>query len=270
MYKLVGIDIDGTLLNDQREVTKEVKEAIQAAKWKGVKIVLTTGRPIGGVNGLVEELKLNDQDDFVITYNGALVQNTYTNEVISQISLTFQDLKDLYELSKNLHSPMHFFDTEHIYTPNKNINKYTVYESYVNQVPLLYRTIDEISENILIPKIMFIDDPEKLNRTIENIPNSYKEKYMMVKSAPFFFEILHPEVSKGNAIKKLAEKLSIQQEEIICIGDGGNDLSMIEYAGCGVAMGNAEKEVKEAAQFHTLSNNDHGVAYAIHKLILNG
>lgn len=267
MYKLVAIDIDGTLLNDYKEVTQEVRGALQAAKEKGVKVVLCTGRPIGGVHGFIEELNLQDQ--YVITFNGALVQYTRTKEVVSEITLTYQDLKRLYDLSQELHSPMHFFDSTTIYTPNKEINKYTIYESYANQVPLHYRTIEEIPENMLIPKVMFIDEPERLSKIMANIPDSIKENYTMVQSAPFFLEILHPSVSKGNAVKLLAERLSIKREEVICIGDGENDLSMVEYAGCGVAMGNAVPSIKEAAQFQTLSNNEHGVAYAIEKLILN-
>ncbi|EKN66670.1 hypothetical protein BABA_14472 [Neobacillus bataviensis LMG 21833] len=269
MYKLVAIDVDGTLFNDQKEITKEVNEAIQAAKEKGVKIVVSTGRPIVGAQPIIEELKLTDEDEYVITFNGALVQNTHTNEVVSEISLSYQDLKVLYELSLQLDSPMHFFDSKNLYTPNKDISPYTVHESHINQIPLHYRAIEEIPKDFLLPKVMFIDDPERLDKIIAAIPNSFKEKYTMVKSTPFFLEILHPSVSKGNAVKQLAEKLGIKREEVICIGDGENDLSMVEYAGCGVAMGNAVQSVKAAAEFQTFSNNENGVAYAIEKLILN-
>jgi Cof subfamily protein (haloacid dehalogenase superfamily) len=269
LYKLVAIDIDGTLMNDRKEITKEVNDAIQAAKAKGVRVVICTGRPIVGVQSIIEELKLNDEDDYVITFNGALVQNTFNKNVESQITLTYDNLKEIYELSQKLHSPLQFFDTENLYTPSREINRYTVHEAHINQIPIHYRPIDEVPVEMLIPKVMFIDEPERLNQNIANIPESFWEKYTFVKSTPFFLEILDPRVSKGNAVKLLAEKLGIKQEEVICIGDGENDLSMIEYAGCGVAMANAESVVKEAAQFHTLSNNENGVAYAIEKLILN-
>jgi Cof subfamily protein (haloacid dehalogenase superfamily) len=268
LYKLIAIDIDGTLMNDRKEITKEVNDAIQAAKAKGVKVVICTGRPIVGVQSIIEELKLNDEEDFVITFNGALVQNTYSKDVESQITLTYKNLKELHELSLKLHSPLHFFDTENLYTPNREISQYTIHEAHINQIPLHYLPIDEVPKDMLIPKVMFIDEPERLNTIIANIPESFWDKYTFVKSTPFFLEILDPSVSKGNAVKQLAEKLSIKQEEVICIGDGENDLSMIEYAGCGVAMANAVSVVKEVAQFHTLSNNEHGVAYAIEKLVL--
>lgn len=268
LYKLIAIDIDGTLMNDRKEITKEVNDAIQAAKAKGVKVVICTGRPIVGVQSIIEELKLNDEEDFVITFNGALVQNTYTKDVESQITLNYENLKELYELSLKLHSPFQFFDTENLYTPNKEISRYTIHEAHINQIPIHYRPIDEVQKDMLIPKVMFIDEPERLDTTIANIPESFWDKYTFVKSTPFFLEILDPSVSKGNAVRLLAEKLSIKQEEVICIGDGENDLSMVEYAGCGVAMANAVSVVKEVAQFHTLSNNENGVAYAIEKLVL--
>lgn len=267
MYKLLAIDIDGTLINDKKEITQEVNEAIQAAKRKGVKVVICTGRPIGGVHSFIEELDLHDQ--YVVTFNGALVQHSETKEVVSEISLTHEDLMTLYQVSQELETDMHFFDTNTVYTTNKDISPYTVLESFVNGVPLRYREIEDISTDMLLPKVMFVGEPEDLEKTIAAIPAEFREKYEMVRSAPYFYEILHPSVSKGNAVKLLAEKLGISREEVICIGDGENDLTMIKYAGCGVAMENAVPSVKEIAQFHTRSNNEHGVAYAIEQLILN-
>lgn len=269
MYKLIAIDMDGTLLNDQHEVTPEVREALHKAKKKGVKIVLCTGRPIGGVRRFLEDLLLNEEDDYVIAYNGALVQNTHTNGVVAERSIGYGDLVRLYGLSLELKTPMHFFDPEHLYTPNRDLSPYTVVESYLTQMPVHYRTLEELPRDMVIPKVMFIDEPEKLSRTIEAIPDWVQEKYTMVRSMPFYYEILHKEASKGNAVKLLAGHLGIRREEVVCIGDNENDLTMIEYAGCGVAMGNAVPKVKAIADFETRTNNEHGVAYAIEKLVLS-
>nr|WGD90979.1 sugar-phosphatase [Bacillus subtilis] len=270
MYKLIAIDMDGTLLNDHHEVTEEVRDALHAAKAEGVKIVLCTEYlPIGGVQRYLDELNLIEEGDYVIAYNGALVQNTHTNEVVSELSLGYDDLTSLYDLSLELKTPIHFFDSSNLYTPNRDISEFTVYESYVTQVPLHFRKIDEVPKDILIPKVMFIDKPENLSRVITSIPKEVREKYTMVRSAPFFYEILHSEASKGNAVRQLAQLFGIERAEVMCIGDNGNDLTMIEWAGCGVAMANAIPEVLEAANFQTRSNNEHGVAHAIHELVLS-
>lgn len=268
MYKLITIDIDGTLLNDRRELTEEVRSAIYAAKAKGVKIVLCSGRAIGGVQRYLEELHLNDEEDYVITCNGALIQSSNTNKIVLSHTLGFEDLTFLYQLSMELNTSMHFFDYTKLYTLNENIHKYTVAESYITQIPLRYRRLEEIPGDILLTKILFVDDPGHLNNVVAAIPMSLQEKYAMVRTEPYFYEFLHPEVSKGNAVKDLAKILGIQRQEIMSIGDNRNDLTMIEYAGCGVAMGNAVPELKQIANYQTLSNNDNGVAHAIRKFVL--
>lgn len=268
MYKLIAIDMDGTLLNDRHEVPEDVKYTLAEAKKQGIKIVLCSGRPIGGIRSYIKALNLNQEGDFAIAYNGALVQDTHTNEVVAELSLGHADLVKLYELSMELKTPMHFFDTKGVYTPNADISDYTVLEAYLSEIPLGYRQVSDIPTNISIPKIMFVNHPDKLNRTIEELPKSLNKQYTIVQSAPYFLEFVHPSASKGNAVKMLAEQLGIKQEETMTIGDNGNDLSMIEYAGCGVAMGNAIPEVKAAADFQTRSNNESGVAYAIRKLAL--
>lgn len=268
MYKLIAIDMDGTLLNDRHEVPGEVKAALAEAKRQGVKIVLCSGRPIGGMRSYIDELILNEIGDYAIAYNGALVQNTHTKEAISEISLGHKDLVKLYNLSNELNTPMHFFDAENLYTPNADISEYTILESYLTKVPLHYRTVNEIPVHVSIPKIMYINDPANIDRIVHALPEDLSEQYTIVQSAPYFLEFVHPNVSKGNAVKMLTEELGIKKEEVMCIGDNENDLSMIQFAGCGVAMGNAIPEVKAAADFQTLTNNENGVAHAIEKLIL--
>jgi Cof subfamily protein (haloacid dehalogenase superfamily) len=268
MYKLIAIDMDGTLLNDHHEVTDEVRHALDAARERGVKVVLCTGRPLAGVRRYLKDLRLEDEEDYVIAYNGAIVQNTNTNEVVFGQSLGYEDFRSLHELSRTLDTPMHFFDAEYLYTTNKLISPYTVHEAFITQIPFRHTTAEEVPEDIAMPKVMYIDEPERLDRTIAAIPAEINDKYMMVKSAPFYLEILHREVSKGNAVKRLSEKLGIKREEVMTIGDNGNDLSMIQFAGCGVAMENAIPMVKEAADYHTKSNNENGVAHAIRELVL--
>lgn len=268
MYKLIAIDIDGTLLNDQHEITEETFKTLEEAKHLGVKIVLCSGRPIGGMNRYIKALGLDQAGDYAISYNGGLVQDTYHLEKVVEYSLNHDHLKELYELSISLGTPMHFFDEKGLYTPNQDISAYTVYEAYLNNIPLHYREMDHVPVDISLPKIMYIDHPESLERLIPKIPEKMHQKYTIVQSAPHFLEFVHPETNKGVAVKKLAEHLGIKQDKVMSIGDNGNDLAMIEYAGCGVAMGNSIPEVKAAADFETLSNNENGVAHAIKELVL--
>lgn len=268
MYKLIGIDIDGTLLNDKHEVTPEVCEAIEEAKKQGVKIVLCTGRAISGVRQYVKKLGLNGEDDFVAAFNGGIVQRTFNEETVVKIPMKFDDIKKIHQLSRKLGVSMNVFDESKMYTLNKEINRYTVLDAYLLQIDFAYRTLEELSEDMTFLKVVFVDEPERLAKAIDSIPREFWENYAMVKSAPFYFEFLHPEASKGNAVRKIAEMLGIKREEVMCIGDSGNDLSMIQYAGLGVAMENAMDVLKKHADYITLSNNESGVAHAIRKFIL--
>ncbi|MDR0921092.1 MAG: sugar-phosphatase [Lactobacillales bacterium] len=266
--KLVAIDIDGTLITDTGEITQEVFQAIQEAKQQGVKIVITTGRPMPGVEKYLEELNLKDAGDYVITYNGGLVQETKTGKEFIRYTLTHDDYLEIDALARKLHVHLHTTTNDTIYTSNRDISPYTVHEAFLVNMPLAYRTQEEITEEFEIVKMMMIDEEEILTKVIHSIPDSFKEKFTTVRSAPYYFEILNKKASKGAALIALAEKLGIDISETMAIGDADNDLSMLEAAGTAVAMANATENVKAIADVHTTSNNDSGVAKAIWEVVL--
>ncbi|WP_455543059.1 sugar-phosphatase [Intestinibacter sp.] len=268
-YKLIALDIDGTLLNSSHQITDNVKQAIKESKEKGVKVVLCTGRPLKGVEDFLEELNLNEEGDYVSTFNGALVQDAYTGEPISHLTLGYNDLCDLYNLSLEVGSRSHFYDTRTVYTFNKDVSDYTITEAYLTGAHLNVTELDKISEDIEMSKFMMIDHPEILDECIKKIPEEYYERYTIVRSMPFFLEFLNKNANKGAGIGLLSQKLGINQDEVICVGDAGNDKHMIEYAGLGVAMGNATDEIKEIANYVTKTNDEDGVAHVINKFILN-
>lgn len=267
--KLIAIDIDGTLINDKHQITPEVHEALQKAREQGVKVVLCTGRPLPGVTNYLNELELFTGEDYVICYNGSLVQNTLTKEIIVEFGLTLDDYLEMEYLARKVGVHFHATGLETMYTANRNISSHTVREAYLVNMDLCYRTPEEMTEDIKIVKMMMIDDAEVLDQGIAQIPKEYFERYTMVKSSPYFFEILNKQADKGAALKHLAQHLGIKQEEVMAIGDNENDLPMIEFAGIGVAMGNATENVKKVANVITASNNEHGVAKAVEKYVLN-
>lgn len=139
----------------------------------------------------------------------------------------------------------------------------------MNGINITIKNFDEVDDNEDIIKVMMIDPQEILDPAIKELPSEIYEKYSVFKSAPFFLEFTHKEVDKGLGLKKLGEYLGIKREEIIACGDAGNDLSMVKYAGLGVAMGNATEEIKQAANFITDSNDEDGIVKVIEKFILS-
>ncbi|MBM7642558.1 sugar-phosphatase [Streptococcus loxodontisalivarius] len=266
--KLVAVDIDGTLITDDRQITSEVFEAIQDAKAAGVKVVIATGRPIPGVQSLLSQLNLNQEGDYVITFNGGLVQDAATGQDIVKETLTYVDYLDIEFLSRKLDVHMHAITKEGIYTANRNIGKYTVHEATLVDMPIYYRTPEEMADKEIV-KIMMIDEPEILDQAIANIPQEFYDKYTIVKSKPFYLEIMDKKVSKGNAIIHLADKLGITMDETMAIGDEENDRAMLEVVGTPVVMENGVPSVKALAKHITKSNNDSGVAHAIREWVLD-
>ncbi|WP_069997347.1 sugar-phosphatase [Cellulosilyticum sp. I15G10I2] len=268
MYKLIAVDMDGTLLKEDKTISDTTKKAISNAQQKGVKVVLASGRPIEGLTKYLEELDLLSEEDYVLSFNGSIVQNTKTKQVIRKHILKGEDLFELYKIARQIGVNIHAFSNEGCITPK--MSKYSELEGTINGIPVIemdYKMVDQ-SEDII--KIMMVDEPEVLEEAIKKLPEYLYQKYTVVRSAPYFLEFLNKRSSKGVGIKALSDHLGIKKEQIICIGDAGNDLDMIKFAGLGVAMGNAFEEVKAAADYITKNNQEDGVAHVIRKFVLAG
>jgi len=268
MYKLVALDMDGTLLREDKTISDRTKKAIKDARDIGTTVVLATGRPIEGVKKVLEELDMLTDKDYVLSYNGALVQKTSDKKVISKVALTGKDAHYLYELSKKLGVNMHAF-SEKLGLVTPKMSKYTEIEANINGINASVIDMNTIHEDDVIIKIMMIDEPEILGAAFDNLPKEVFEKYTVVRSTPYFLEFLNKDANKGVGVELLAKHLGIKQDEIITMGDAGNDIHMIEYAGLGIAMGNAFDEIKEIANYITDTNENDGVAKAIEKFVLN-
>ncbi|MDY6012535.1 sugar-phosphatase [Clostridium sp.] len=267
MYKLIALDMDGTLLNDDKVVSERNKEALRKAKELGVYVVLASGRPIEGLLKFLEELDLLGEDDYVLSYNGCLVQKTKSREAVCDVTLKGRDLKYLKELADEAGLNIHAFSKEKgLITPKEN--KYTTYEAHHNGIDFHIDDFKDIKDEEDIIKVMMIDEPEILDAGMKKLPNEVYEKYSVAKSAPFFLEFFNKEANKGVGVKLLANHLGIKREEVITVGDEMNDFSMIEYAGLGVAMGNACDKIKEISNFITDTNNNDGVAKVIEGFII--
>lgn len=266
--ELIAIDLDGTLLNPDHKISPAVKKALHEAKEKGIKIVICTGRPFPGATAFLEELGLEDDDDYVITYNGGLVQEVKTGEIVVQHMMDHSDYEVLQEAAEKAGSHFHAIHNEGIFTPNRDISAYSIREAYLIGLPLFYRRPDEMDINTQYNKMMMIDEEPVLEAAIARLPKELWDRYTILRSEPFFLELLNKKASKGTAVKELSELLSIPRESVMTLGDGGNDIDMIEWAGIGVAMDNATEKVKAVADYITASNAEDGVAKAIEKFAL--
>ena len=266
--KLITIDIDDTLVNTAKQVTPRVKAALQEATAQGVKAVLTTGRPLPGVQEYLDELGLNHQDDqYAITYNGGVVQTT-NGEELGGKELAYSDYLRLREVADELGAYLQVETIDAAYTSAKEINYWASRENFLIKMPLIIKPVDEMDPNDHYVKFMFIGDEADIDSWRDALPADVKEAYYIVKSTPQHLEFMHKDATKGSGLLTLAAKLGIDRSETMALGDQQNDVTMIEAAGLGVAMGNAVPEVKAVADVETTTQNADGVGVAVEKWVL--
>ncbi|KRL28734.1 HAD superfamily hydrolase [Limosilactobacillus frumenti DSM 13145] len=269
--KLVAIDIDRTLINDQRQITPATMEAIEKAHQAGVKIVLCTGRPMTGVNHYLDDLGLNHQaDEYVISFNGALAQTT-NEDVIINYTFSFTDYVDWQAFCTKNNLKSQIESRDYIYTTNRDLSSWTIHESDLVSMPVRVRSLDEMAhtqDQYVLAKGMMLGSKDELDHAQAILPESFHKRFTIIRSEDFYLEFINPKASKGSTLKALSEKLGIKQSEVMALGNAQNDNSMIEYAGIGVAMGNSVPETLAVADVVTADNNSDGVGKAIAKYVL--
>jgi len=267
MYKLIALDMDGTLLNSQKALTSRVRSAITAAKEQGIKVVLASGRPFEGMLSTLQELGLDGEDDYALTYNASLILKVACKTVISSAILTGQDATDLSKVADRLGvNILAYSMIRGLITPK--LNKYTEFEAKLNGIDFTLFDFNQLDAEEGILKVMMIDEEDLLSNAVQALPPKLQEKYSMARSTPHFYEFMNKNSNKGKGMAALTAHLGLKPEQIICVGDAANDLEMIKFAGLGVAMENAVDEVKAHADYITLSNDQDGVAHVFEKYIL--
>ena len=263
-YKLIAVDVDGTLLNSEGILTEETKKAVIACVEKGVIFSICSGRPIQGVEYLNEMLGL---DLPFITYNGAMVVMGKSKKILYEQKLSSQNAKNIIDLGKTYGTTILIWIENKLYASelNERTNKY---KEIARVEPILIDDVDELIKNG-VTKILWYDEIEKIEEYQSEVGKFLFDSVNYHTSRPMFLEFVDKNASKAIAMKRLGEHYKIEQSEMIAIGDGYNDLSMIEYAGLGVAMANSVDAIKEKADFITLSNDEDGVAHVIRRFILS-
>ncbi len=262
-YKMIAVDMDGTLLGSDCTVSERNARAIRAAMDKGVRIVLATGRPIQGARDYISELGLGGA---VITYNGAVIVDAHTEKIIFEQSMDADDAALVIRLGQEYDTTMCIWSRGKLYVNKLNERAYD-YMTISGVEPILAEDYSEMIRSG-VTKILWYDDEKMIGRMPQEMAAKPFRETSFCLSRPYFLEFFSSKASKANALKKVCEMYGIAPEEIIAVGDAQNDLSMIEFAGMGVAMGNALDEVKKAADFVTATNDDDGVAKVIEKFIL--
>jgi len=263
-YKMLVLDMDDTLLTDDHTISDENKEMLALAQEKGVHVILASGRPTPAMVRYAKELNLNNS--YMISYNGAVITDLKEDKIIFEQTLTQQQIHDLYDYS--LKSKTHiitYLDGEVVSETN---SEYIDIE--LNITGLTHNKVANFKDTVQSSavKCILLEEPSYL-KEVEKDLKAEMPHLSVSMSKPFFLEVAQNGIDKAASIKILAEKLGVLQSEIIAVGNAGNDLTMIEYAGLGVWVDNVTADLRHKANVIVASNNDHGVAEVVRRFILN-
>lgn len=266
-YKMIVLDLDGTLTNEKKKITPKTKCALMKAQQMGVRIVLASGRPTYGITALADELELEKYGGYIQAFNGGKTINCITREVESEQTLDPTLVPLLYKAATDAGMVILTYQGESIAATKKE-NKYVLHEAFINKMPVIQ--FDDFLSQIVYPinKCLIVGDPAPLHQLELQLASQLEGRMNVYRSAGFFLECVPLGIDKARSIESLIASLNVNREEIIACGDGYNDQSMISFAGLGVAMANAPREVQDTADYITYSNEEDGVAHVVEKFIL--
>ena len=265
-YKLIAMDLDGTLNNDQKVITEKTKAALMAAQKKGIRLALASARPSPGLFKERDILRLQDYQGILMSYNGGRIVDAATGKVLFETSMDLEETKQVLRKLESLPVTPILDDGVQFYVTDKNGFKVD-YECKNNN--MVCSEVGNLADFLTFApiKILMSVQPEQLKAVQKQIADFLPESLTVVQTAPFYLEVIPRVINKGQGIRDICSVLGMDTAEVISFGDAENDIPMLRAAGMGVAMGNAAEAVKAAADMVTLSNNEDGIAAALEKLL---
>lgn len=269
-------DVDGTLTNDDKKIDPRTKASIQEAMRQGIHIVISSGRNKEGCRFIYEELELEKGSHFLSLINGQQIYEFQTKQYINDRLLEKEDVLQIKKIAKKYGCLARF-------TIDNDAYFYGSILSYIKEGIRLLRKRKKKGSMVKGTKYKthwFSKGKSSFNKVVFfQSPSFFKEKRIQIQNdlldyecmmiASYWMEIMPKGVNKGNALKIICERNSIPMESVVAFGDAQNDISMLKEAGIGVAMGNAFSDVKDIADYITLSNNDNGIGIFIDEKVLS-
>ncbi len=266
--RLIALDLDGTLTNSEKIVTQKTKEAIWAAMDKGVEVVLASGRLTQGIEFIARELELYQRGGYILSYNGAYIVDLKTGKPLHQRLLDPVFVPELCDFAKKQNVAIATFRPDGLFVSDTDNDRYFTEDARNCRCPIT--AVEDLEKEVTfpIPKMLLSVEPSRLAEVEAAMVKQFEGRIDVYHSSPFFLEAMPLNCTKGGSLAILLEKLGLTAENLMACGDSANDLDMIRLAGMGVAMGNADDDVKAAAEFISADNDHDGVAVAIEQFIL--
>lgn len=267
-YKLLVLDVDGTLLNNKKELSKQTLATLLKIQQMGIRIVLASGRSTYGLRDLIDVLELKNNGGYILSYNGGQVIDVMHDEVLFEKRIDPKMIPYLEKEARKNNFALFTYHKDRIITPNPE-NEHIREEAKLNGMAI--ETVESLSKAVdFYPCkcVLVSDDETALVGLKDHLRKRLAGTLDVYRSEPYFLEVVPESIDKGNTLSVLLDKLGIEAEEVMAIGDGRRDFSMIQLSGLGIAMGNASDSIQACADYVTESNENDGVAIAVQKFIL--
>jgi len=265
-YKLIAMDLDGTLNNDEKRITDRTKQVLMKAQKQGIRLALASARPSPGLYRERDILRLQDYDGILMSYNGGRIVSAATGQVLFETAMDLEVTRQVLRQLEALPVTPILDDGKQFYVTSKTGYKVD-YECKNNN--MVCAEVTNLADFLPFApiKILMSVLPESLSAVQSQIAAFLPPHLSVVQTAPFYLEIIPKTINKGQGIRDICTSLGIRAEEVVAFGDAENDIPMLRAAGMGVAMGNAADAVKAAADYITASNNEDGIAAALEQLL---
>lgn len=262
--KLLVLDIDGTLANSHKEISEATKAAVIGLMERGHDCMLASGRPLCGMEWAAQRLEFEKYGGYLLAYNGAQIVRFDTMETVCERKVPVSMLPDVYDFAVKHQCGLISYENNCIISAN-GINEYIELESRINQMPIKEVESFPIYFHEDVVKCLLCVDPDKAETLLKKLRETIVGDVEIFRSEPFYIELMPKGVDKASAIAQMLPKLGIEQKDVVACGDGFNDITMIRFAGVGVAMGNAQDALKAAADVVTDTNDNDGLIPIIEK-----
>lgn len=263
-YRVIALDLDGTLTNHAKEVTPRTREALLRAGQEGAIIVLASGRPTYGIEPVADCLEMDRNGGFILSYNGGKIVDWKTKAELYADHLPDEVIPLLHQFARRHGYALLGYVGNEIVTETPD-DKYVREESRINKMAIRQVADLELSLELHPTKLLMTGEPEQMEQAEKELSQQLADTMDIYRSAPFFLELVPKGIDKAQSLLRLLSSLQLTPGDMIAFGDGYNDLSMIRLAGCGVAMANAAPLVQAQADIVTLSNEEDGIAEVLRK-----
>lgn len=263
-YKIMVLDIDGTLTNSEKKITNKTKAALLDYQERGGKIAIASGRPTKGIFPYAEQLELAKYGGFIMSFNGGKIIDCSSGETVFSSNLPLDILPEICEEVYKTNVGINTYEEDKLIVGN-GVNQYTMIEAKL--IGLEVKEVKDFVEyvNFDINKCLLTGCEDEVLALENRLSKRVGDRLGVFRSEPFFLEVVPKGIDKARSIDSLLKSISIKTEECIACGDGFNDITMVEYAGLGVGMANANDKLKAVANFITKSNDEDGIAYVVER-----